>query len=113
MIRLHLTSEAFEQDIRPLYKSFFPKEELTVSFGAERNVGAAGDGRYLLAGDWREDGFTLSLYRDGDLTAEVQKESRAVSMTERKLFRDRLNRLRFRGKGITEQLLYFYDPFSQ
>ena len=38
MIRLHLTNEAFEQDIRPLYKSFFPKEELVVSFGEEEPV---------------------------------------------------------------------------
>lgn len=33
MIRLHLTNESFEQDIRPLIKSFFSKEELLVSFG--------------------------------------------------------------------------------
>ena len=49
MIRLHLTNEAFEQDIRPLYKSFFPKEELVVSFGEEPEA----YGRYLLFGYWQ------------------------------------------------------------
>ncbi len=112
MIRLHLTSEAFEQDIRPLYKSFFPKEELTVSFG-EMPAGTADDrakdaggqaaseavkdsGRYLLSGDWREDGFTLSLYRDGDLNVAVQKEEKTVALTERKRFRDEVKRAVYR-----------------
>ena len=38
MIRLHLTNEAFEQDIRPLYKSFFPKDEYVFSYGGEKPV---------------------------------------------------------------------------
>ena len=32
MIGLQLTGDAFEQDIRPLLKSFFPKEELVISY---------------------------------------------------------------------------------
>jgi hypothetical protein len=105
MIRLHLTNEAFEQDIRPLLKSFFPKEELVVSFGevpekmadgTPESEGASDFGRYLLAGDWREDGFTLSLYRSEDVTCAVQKEEKQVSFTERKKFRDEVKRAVYR-----------------
>ena len=75
MIRLHLTNEAFEQDIRPLYKSFFPKEEYVFSYGGGKPVNLpyepADLGRYLLVGEWKEDGFVLSLYRDGDLSVAV------------------------------------------
>ncbi len=116
MIRLHLTSEDFEQDIRPLYKSFFPKEELMVSFGGgpesvlaggtdgmtadaegtDNDDASAASGRYLLAGDWREEGFTLSLYRDGDLSCAVQKEEKKVPFTGRKKFRDEVKRAVYR-----------------
>ncbi|MBR2407785.1 MAG: coproporphyrinogen dehydrogenase HemZ [Lachnospiraceae bacterium] len=101
MIRLHLTSEAFEQDIRPLMKSFFPKEELVVSFGgkpvdfsfgAKEGHEPADWGRYLLFGDWREDGFVLSLYRDGNTTVTVQREEKEVDLSERKKFRDEVKR---------------------
>ena len=71
MIRLRLTNESFEQDIRPLYKSFFPKEELCVSFGEEEPVG---EFRYLLDGTWTEDGFKLSLFCNNELSKAVQKE---------------------------------------
>ena len=105
MIRLHLTSEAFEQDIRPLYKSFFPKEELVVSFGGkpvnppygtEEGDTPADLGRYLLVGEWKEDGFVLSLYRDGDRSGAVQQEEKAVALSERKKFRDEVKRAVYR-----------------
>ena len=102
MIRLHLTSEAFEQDIRPLYMSFFPKEEYVFSYGAGKPDGSrsgtgTGDepadwGRYLLEGDWRDDGFTLCLYRAGDLSGGVQQEEKKVPFAERKKFRDEVKR---------------------
>ncbi len=105
MIRLHLTSEAFEQDIRPLYKSFFPKEELVVSFGGkpvnppygtEEGDTPADWGRYLLVGEWKEDGFVLSLYRDNDRSVAVQQEEKAVALSERKKFRDEVKRAVYR-----------------
>lgn len=109
MIRLHLTNEAFTQDIRPLLKSFFPKEELTVSFeeepgeasgkasvGKQNGCMTADSGRYLLTGDWQEEGFTLSLYRDGDMSLPVQQESRTVALSERKKYRDEVKRAVYR-----------------
>lgn len=89
MIRLHLTNEAFEQDIRPLIKSFFPKEELQVSYGDEREEGGW---RYRLTGEWKEDGFLLSLYRDGNGSVKVQKEAKQVSFAEKKKYRDEVKR---------------------
>ncbi len=88
MIRLKLTSEAFEQDIRPLMKSFFPKEELVVSYGGEETEE---DFRYLLTGEWGEDGFLLSLYRN-DKKEAVQKERQTVPLSERKRYRDEVKR---------------------
>ncbi len=106
MIRLHLTSEAFEQDIRPLYMSFFPKEEYVFSYGSGKpvnlelgtgNVDVPADwGRYLLCGEWKEDGFVLCLFRDGDLSEAVQQEKKAVAFAERKKFRDEVKRAVYR-----------------
>ena len=105
MIRLHLTSEAFEQDIRPLYMSFFPKEEYVFSYGGKpvSSQFGTGDGdvpvdwgRYLLCGEWTEDGFVLSLFRDGELSEAVQQEEKTVAMTERKKFRDEVKRAVYR-----------------
>lgn len=92
MIGLQLTGDAFEQDIRPLLKSFFPKEELVISYEETPE----GDWRYLLRGEWREDGFTLSLFRDGACAVAVQKEIGTVALTERKLFRDEVKRAVYR-----------------
>lgn len=92
MIGLQLTGDAFEQDIRPLLKSFFPKEELVISYEETPE----GDWRYLLRGEWREDGFTLSLFRDGACAVAVQKETGTVALTERKLFRDEVKRAVYR-----------------
>lgn len=93
MIRLRLTNESFEQDIRPLYKSFFPKEELCVSFG---EVDLTGEFRYLLDGTWREDGFTLSLFCNNESVTAVQKEERKVALSDRKQFRDEVKRAVYR-----------------
>jgi len=93
MIRLQLTNESFEQDIRPLYKSFFPKEELCVSFGEEL---PAGEFRYLLAGVWEEDGFCLSLYRNGDVSDKVRTEEQKVAISDRKRYRDEVKRAVYR-----------------
>jgi len=100
MIRLDLTSEAFEQDIRPLYKSFFPKEDYVFSYGGGKPVNLpcepADWGRYLLVGEWKEDGFVLSLFRNGDLSVVVQREEKAVDFAERKKFRDEVKRAVYR-----------------
>ncbi|MDD6035384.1 MAG: coproporphyrinogen dehydrogenase HemZ [Lachnospiraceae bacterium] len=88
MIRLQLTSEAFEQDIRPLIKAFFPEEEVTVAYGEEV---CDGDWNFLLAGSWREDGFLLSLYRD-KAGSPVQREEKQVPVTLRKKYRDEVKR---------------------
>ena len=99
MIRLHLTNEAFEQDIRPLYMSFFPKEEYVFSYGGKPvnlPYEPADWGRYLLYGEWKEDGFVLSLYRNGDLSDAVQQEEKTVPLTERKKFRDEVKRAVYR-----------------
>lgn len=93
MIRLQLTNESFEQDIRPLYKSFFPKEELCVSFGEKL---PAGEFRYLLAGVWEEDGFCLSLYRNGDVSDKVRTEEQKVAISDRKRYRDEVKRAVYR-----------------
>ena len=93
MIQLRLTNEAFEQDIRPLVTSFFPKEELTVFYDGE----AAEEGfRYLLTGEWGEDGFLLCLYRDTDRARAVQSERKALPLTERKRYRDEVKRAVYR-----------------
>ena len=93
MIRLQLTSEAFEQDIRPLIKSFFPKEELCLSYGEEPEEGTWS---YLLKGEWREDAFCLSLYRDGDASHAVQSEEKRVLLAEKKKYRDEVKRAVYR-----------------
>ncbi len=93
MIRLHLTSEAFEQDIRPLLKSFFPRTELFVTFGENE---PEKDWDYLLRGIWEEDGFLLSLYKDGKQEKPVQTEEKKVSFTERKKYRDEVKRAVYR-----------------
>jgi len=93
MIRLHLTSEAFEQDIRPLLKSFFPRTELSVTFGEKE---PEKDWDYLLRGIWEEDGFLLYLYKDGAQEEPVQKEKKTVSLTERKKYRDEVKRAVYR-----------------
>ncbi len=92
MIRLQLTSDAFEQDVRPLIKSFFAKEELVVAY----EESAEWDWRYLLIGEWREDGFLLSLYRNGDRAVAVRKEQQAVPLAERKRYRDEVKRAVYR-----------------
>lgn len=92
MIRLQLTSEAFEQDVRPLIKSFFTKEELVVSY----EDGEENDWNYLLKGDWGEEGVCLFLYRDGDRETAVQEEKCAVLLTEKKRYRDEVKRAVYR-----------------
>lgn len=92
MIRLQLTSEAFEQDVRPLIKSFFAKEELVVSY----EDGPENDWNYLLKGDWGEDGFCLSLYRAGERETAVQEEKCAVPLAEKKRYRDEVKRAVYR-----------------
>ncbi|MBQ9768323.1 MAG: coproporphyrinogen dehydrogenase HemZ [Lachnospiraceae bacterium] len=92
MIRLQLTSDAFEQDVRPLLKSFFAKEELTVDY----EESAKQDWRYLLCGDWGEEGFLLSLYRDGDRSVKVQEELQKVPLSEKKRYRDEVKRAVYR-----------------
>lgn len=93
MIRLHLTNEAFEQDIRPLITSFFPQEELFVSFGEKHpETGWS----YLLCGEWRKEGFLLSLYRAGRDKTAVQSEEKSVPFVERKRFRDEVKRAVYR-----------------
>ncbi len=93
MIQLRLTSEAFEQDIRPLVTSFFPKEELTVFYDGQ----AAEEGfRYLLTGEWGEDGFLLCLYRGADTEKAVQSEQKALPLAERKRYRDEVKRAVYR-----------------
>lgn len=93
MIQLRLTSEAFEQDIRPLVTSFFPKEELTVFYDGQ----AAEEGfRYLLTGEWGEDGFLLCLYRGADTEKAVQSEQKALPLAERKCYRDEVKRAVYR-----------------
>lgn len=93
MIRLHLTSEAFEQDVRPLLKSFFPRTELSVTFGENE---PETDWIYLLRGIWEEDGFLLSLYKDGKQEKPVQTEAKKVALTERKTYRDEVKRAVYR-----------------
>lgn len=93
MIRLKLTDEAFEQDIRPLVKSFFPKEELAVSYKGEE-TGA--DFRYLLAGEWGEDGFLLLLYRYPEIEKAVQEERQMLPLADRKRYRDEVKRAVYR-----------------
>ena len=93
MIRLKLTNEAFEQDIRPLIKSFFPKEELVVSYEGEETEA---DFLYLLTGEWNEDGFLLLLYRNADLTKAVREEKQEVPLAERKRYRDEVKRAVYR-----------------
>lgn len=93
MIRLKLTDEAFEQDIRPLIKSFFPKEELIVSYKGEE---AGADFRYLLTGEWGEDGFLLLLYREPDREKAVQEEKQTLPLTDRKRYRDEVKRAVYR-----------------
>lgn len=92
MIRLQLTSEAFEQDVRPLLKAFFAKEELVVSYEEPTQK----DWRYLLRGDWEEDGFALFLYRDGDRSTVVGGERQAVALSDRKRYRDEVKRAVYR-----------------
>ena len=93
MIRLHLTNEAFEQDIRPLLKSFFPRTEISVTFGENE---PEKDWVYLLRGIWEEDGFLLSLYKDGEVENPVQTETKKVAMTEKKKYRDEVKRAVYR-----------------
>ena len=93
MIRVHLTNEAFEQDIRPLLKSFFPRTEISVTFGENE---PEKDWVYLLRGIWEEDGFLLSLYKDGEVENPVQTETKKVAMTEKKKYRDEVKRAVYR-----------------
>ncbi|MBQ8798603.1 MAG: coproporphyrinogen dehydrogenase HemZ [Lachnospiraceae bacterium] len=93
MIRLHLTNEAFEQDIRPLLKSFFPRTEVSVSFGENE---PEKDWTYLLRGIWKEDGFLLFLYKDGESETPVQSEEKTVELAERKRYRDEVKRAVYR-----------------
>lgn len=88
MIRILLTNESFEQDIRPLIKSFFPKEELTVSY----DEGFEEDWNYLLKGEWKEDGFCLFLYKEGERSDAIREERCSVLLSDRKKYRDEVKR---------------------
>lgn len=92
MILLQLTNESFEQDIRPLYKSFFPKEELRVVLGENTENEPFS---YALLGTWREDGFTLALFQNNERTARYTEEKK-VDFNNRKLFRDEVKRATYR-----------------
>lgn len=96
MIWLYLTSEAFEQDVRPLIKSFFPKEELTVTHADDVNPELVEGWRKKIVGAWREDGFTLALYREEEPQTIAAEEEKQVLFSERKLFRDEVKRATYR-----------------
>lgn len=74
----------------------FGGKPVDLPFEAEEGYETVDRGHYLLTGDWEADGFTLSLYRDGDLTAAVRQETRTVAMSERKNYRDEVKRAVYR-----------------
>lgn len=92
MIEIRLTSEAFEQDIRPLIKSFFPREDTTVVYGDTSVTTENIEKR--ITGKWREDGFSMTVEQpDGTVN---QREEGQVSFSEHKLFRDEVKRAVYR-----------------
>lgn len=96
MIWLHLTNEAFEQDIRPLVKSFFPKEELVVTHGDDAVPDGVEGWHKKLCGIWRENGFEFALYRETSPETVSELEKREVSFSNRRLFRDEVKRAVYR-----------------
>lgn len=96
MIWLYLTNEAFEQDVRPLIKSFFPKEELQVTHAEDEDKQEVTGWRKKICGIWGEDGFVLELYREESSDMVSQTEHKKVSFTERKRFRDEVKRAVYR-----------------
>ncbi len=94
MVRLQLTNESFEQDIRPLLKSFFPKEEQQVFFGALDTEQM--DFTYMLSGIWEEERFVLTLYKDSDVSSPVRTEVQQVALSDRKKYRDEIKRAVYR-----------------
>jgi len=90
MIWLYITSESFEQDIRPLIKSFFPKEELAVTHDTDADTAFVEGWRYKLVGEWKENGFVLTLVQEQGEVLCCEKGE--VPLSERKLFRDEVKR---------------------